>query len=72
MGKQKVSLKYIIHKENDERSIWRIFENKSLNIFLSIALFYILDIANAISRKVLVLEARNIYHLIEYNENIIW
>ena len=37
-------------------------------IFLVIALFYILDIANEISRKVLVLEARNFYQLIEYNE----
>ena len=43
-------------------------------IFLVIALFDILDIAkfNAISRKVLVLEAYNFYQLIEYNELIIW
>ena len=31
-----------------------------------------LGIANAISRKVLLLEARDFYQLIEYNEKIIW
>ena len=39
---------------------------------LVIALFDIIDIANAISWKVLVLEARNVYHLIVYNEKSIW
>ena len=33
-----------------------------------IAFFDILDIVNAISQKVLVLESRNIYKLIEYNK----
>ena len=39
---------------------------KNLIIFLVIALFYILDIANAISRKVL--EARNFKQLTEFNK----
>ena len=44
---------------------------KKKNIFQYFSychLFGILDIANAISRKVLVLEARNLYQLTEYNE----
>ena len=36
-----------------------ILEKKYFNIFLVIALFSILDSADAISRKVLALEARN-------------
>ena len=37
-----------------------------INPFLVIVLFYILDIAHAISRKVYVLEAQNVYQLIDY------
>ena len=43
----------------DLNDICDILRKKNLLIFLVIALFYILDIANAISRKVLVLEPRN-------------
>ena len=42
-----------------------ILKKRDFNIFGVIALFYILDIANAISRKVLVLEARNFYHRVQ-------
>ena len=41
------------------REVFGEILKKSFNIFLIIALFYILDIANAVSRKVLVLEVRN-------------
>ena len=47
-----------------------ILRKKSANILLPF--FDILDSANAISPKVLVLESRNLYQLIEYNEKIIW
>ena len=46
-----------------------ILRKKNLIIFLYYCpYFYILDIANAISGKVFVLEARNFYQLIEYND----
>ena len=47
-----------------------ILKKKSFNMLLPF--FDILDIQNAISQKVLVLEARNFYQLTEYNEKIIW
>ena len=47
----------------------KCLEKKAFNIFLSYCPFFdILDIANAISLKVSVLQARNYYQLIEYNE----
>ena len=46
----------------------KVLKKKSYDIFFSYCpLFDILDIANAIFRKVLVLKARNFYKLIEYN-----
>ena len=49
------------------REVFGKIKKKSYD-FLVIPFFDILDIANAISRKVLVLETRNFYQLIEYNE----
>ena len=44
-------------------------DERSLLIFFELLPFFdILDIANALSQKVLMLEARNFYFLIEYNE----
>ena len=47
-----------------------ILKKKKIRIFELLPFFFldILDIANTISRKVKVLEARNFYQLIEYNE----
>ena len=47
-----------------------ILKKKNLMFFFfeCLPFFDILDIANAISWKVLVLEAKNFYQLIEYNE----
>ena len=39
-----------------------------MTFFKLLPFFDILDIVNAISRKELVLEARNLFQLIEYNE----
>ena len=51
-----------------------ILKNILKYIFVLLPFFDNLDIANAISQKILVLEARNFYQLIEYNEKItcIW
>ena len=51
---------------DDEKYFVKFEEN------MSYCPFYILVIANAISLKVLVLEARNFNQLIEYNEKINW
>ena len=51
------------------REVFGEILKKYLLIFFSYCPFFdILDIANAISLKVLVLDARNFYQLIEYNE----